>query len=113
MGLQQDKGFAVAMVTDGRMSGASGKVPCAIHLHPEALLGGAIAKIETGDLMRVDPENKRVEVVNVDLKKRTAAVQSSQPQLAALGMNMFAAQRAIATDAESGASTLGDMPWFE
>jgi len=113
LGLQQDKGFAVAMVTDGRMSGASGKVPCAIHLHPEALLGGAIAKIETGDLVRVDPENNRVEVVNVDLKKRTAAIQSSQPQLAALGMNMFAAQRAIATDAESGASTLGDMPWFE
>jgi len=59
LGLQQDKGFAVAMVTDGRMSGASGKVPCAIHLHPEALLGGAIAKIQMGDMMRVDPENNR------------------------------------------------------
>jgi len=112
LGLQQDKGFAVAMVTDGRMSGASGKVPCAIHLHPEALLGGPIAQIQTGDLMRVDPANNRVEVVDVDLSTRIAAVQPPQSQLAALGMNMFAAQRAIATDAESGASTLGDMPWF-
>ena len=112
LGLQQDKGFAVAMVTDGRMSGASGKVPCAIHLHPEALMGGAIAKIQSGDLMCVDPANNRVEVVDVDLSVRPVAKQPPQPQLAALGMNMFAAQRAIATDAESGASTLGDMPWF-
>jgi len=112
LGLQQDKGFKVAMVTDGRMSGASGKVPAAIHLHPEALMGGAIARIQTGDLMRVDPENNTVEVVDVDLSTRTAAVQPPQLQLAALGMNMFGTQRAIATDAESGASTLGDMPWF-
>ena len=62
--------------------------------------------------MRVDPTNNRVEVVDVDLSTRIAAVQPPQSQLAALGMNMFAAQRAIATDAESGASTLGDMPWF-
>jgi len=112
LGLQQDKGFKVAMVTDGRMSGASGKVPAAIHLHPEALMGGAIARVQTGDMVRVDPANNLVEVVGVDLSRRTSAVQPPQPQLAALGMNMFAAQRAIATDAENGASTLGDMPWF-
>ncbi len=112
LGLQQDKGFKVAMVTDGRMSGASGKVPAAIHLHPEALMGGAISRVETGDIIRLDPANNSVEVLNVDLSTRSAAVQPPQPQLAALGMNMFAAQRAIATDAESGASTLGDMPWF-
>ena len=112
LGLQQDKGFRVAMVTDGRMSGASGKVPAAIHLHPEALMDGPIARIQTGDIVRVDPANNLVEVVGVDLSSRTSATQPPQPQLAALGMNMFAAQRAIATDAESGASTLGDMPWF-
>jgi len=100
------------MVTDGRMSGASGKVPAAIHLHPEAFLGGPIACIQTGDLVCVDPANNRVEVLGVDLSSRTPAKQPAQPQLAALGMNMFAVQRAIATDAESGASTLGDMPWF-
>ena len=112
LGLQQDKGFKVAMVTDGRMSGASGKVPAAIHLHPEAYMGGPIARVQTGDIIRVDPANNRVEVVGVDLSTRDLASQPAQPQLAALGMNMFAAQRAIATDAESGASTLGDMPWF-
>ena len=113
LGLQQDKGFRVAMVTDGRMSGASGKTPSAIHLHPEALMGGGIARVRTGDIIRLDPENNSVEVVGVDLSTRTPATQPEQPQLAALGMNMFAAQRSIATDAESGASTLGDMPWFE
>ena len=112
LGLQQDKGFKVAMVTDGRMSGASGKVPAAIHMHPEALIGGPIARVQTGDIVRVDPANNHVEVVGVDLSARDLAVQPAQPQLAALGMNMFAAQRAIAADAESGASTLGDMPWF-
>ena len=112
LGLQQDKDFKVAMVTDGRMSGASGKVPAAIHLHPEALLGGAIACIQTGDMVCVDPANNKVEVLGVDLSSRTPAKQPAQPQLAALGMNMFAVQRATATDAESGASTLGDMPWF-
>ena len=112
LGLQQDRGFKVAMVTDGRMSGASGKVPAAIHLHPEAYMGGPIARVQTGDVVRVDPANNRVEVVGVDLSTRDVATQPAQPQLAALGMNMFAAQRAIATDAESGASTLGDMPWF-
>jgi len=112
LGLQQDKGFKVAMVTDGRMSGASGKVPAAIHMHPEALMGGAIARVQTDDIVLVDPATNTVEVVDVDLSKRSPAVQPPQPQLAALGMNMFATQRAIATDAESGASTLGDMPWF-
>jgi len=112
LGLQQDKGFKVAMVTDGRMSGASGKTPAAIHMHPEAYMGGPLSRVETGDVIRVDPANNVVEVVDVDLSKRKTATQPPQPQLAALGMNMFAAQRAIATDAESGASTLGDMPWF-
>ncbi len=112
LGLLQDKGFRVAMVTDGRMSGASGKIPAAIHMHPEALMGGAIARVQTGDIVCVDPENGSVEVLDVDLSTRTPSQQPSQPQHAALGMNMFAAQRAIATDAESGASTLGEMPWM-
>ena len=100
------------MVTDGRMSGASGKIPAAIHMHPEALQGGNIARIETGDMVRVDPENGSVEVLDIDLSSRKPAEQSPQSQHAALGMNMFATQRDIADDAESGASTLGDMPWM-
>jgi len=58
------EGFKIAMVTDGRMSGASGKVPAAIHMHPEALAGGDIGKIETGDIVRVDPETGTVNVVS-------------------------------------------------
>lgn len=113
LGLQQDKGFRVAMVTDGRMSGASGKIPAAIHMHPEAIMGGAIARVHTGDVVRVDPLNNSVEVLNIDLDKRTVAKQPlSDLHLAGLGMNMFAPQRAIATDAESGASTLGQMSWM-
>lgn len=109
LGLQQDKGFKVALVTDGRMSGASGKVPAAIHLHPEALLGGPLSRVETGDLIRVDPANGRVEVLNVDLDRRTPAIGPVRTNLSTLGMNMFAPQRDIATDAESGASTLGEL----
>ena len=76
LGLQQDRGFKVAMVTDGRMSGASGKVPAAIHLHPEAYMGGPIARVQTGDVVRVDPANNRVEVVGVDLSTRDVATVS-------------------------------------
>ena len=54
LGILQDRGFKVALLTDGRMSGASGKVPASIHMTPEALMGGNIAKIRTGDLIRFD-----------------------------------------------------------
>jgi phosphogluconate dehydratase len=109
LGLQQDKGFKVALVTDGRMSGASGKVPAAIHMHPEALLGGPLSRVETGDRISVDPANGTVTLLDVDLDARTPALGPVRQNLSTLGMNMFAPQRAIATDAESGASTLGEL----
>lgn len=109
LGLQQDKGFRVALVTDGRMSGASGKIPAAIHMHPEALLGGPLARVQTGDMIRVDPANGAVSVLDVDLDTRESAGPPTRDNLSALGMNMFSPQRAIASDAESGASTLGHM----
>ena len=59
----QDKGFRVALVTDGRMSGASGKVPAAIHLTPEAVDGGPIAKIRDGDMIRLDADKGTLEVL--------------------------------------------------
>ncbi len=62
LGVLQDRGFKVALVTDGRMSGASGKVPAAIHVTPEAVDGGVIAKIQTGDLMLVDGETGLLQV---------------------------------------------------
>ncbi len=109
LGLQQDKGFRVAIVTDGRMSGASGKVPAAIHMHPEALLGGPLSRIETGDIVRLDPANGSVSVVDVDLSQRKAVEAPIRTNLSNLGMDMFAPQRSVVSDAESGASTLGDM----
>lgn len=112
LGLQQDKGFRVALVTDGRMSGASGKVPAAIHLHPEALLGGPLSRVETGDIVRLDPANGMLDVLGADLDARQPTIARLADNLSGLGMNMFAPQRAIASDAESGASTLGDMAFM-
>jgi len=61
LGILQDKGYKVALVTDGRMSGASGKVPAAIHLVPEAVDGGLLAKLQNGDLIRVDAVSGQIE----------------------------------------------------
>ena len=60
LGVLQDKGFKVALVTDGRMSGASGKVPAAIHLSPEALGGGPIGKLRDGDVIRLSADDGRL-----------------------------------------------------
>jgi len=114
MGALQDKGFKIAMVTDGRMSGASGKVPAAIHMHPEALAGGNIAKIKDGDIVRVDPASETVEVVSdPHWLDRPLAKAPKVKNLDALGMNMFAPLRAQADNSESGASVLGKPEWME
>jgi len=113
MGSLQDKGFKIAMVTDGRMSGASGKVPAAIHMHPEALAGGNIGKIETGDVVRVDPEAGTVNVVSdPNWLQRPLAEAPKVKNLDALGMNMFAPMRAQADNSEAGASVLGRPQWM-
>ena len=113
MGSLQDKGFKIAMVTDGRMSGASGKVPAAIHMHPEALAGGDIGKIETGDVVRVDPEAGTVNVVSdPNWLQRPLAEAPKVKNLDALGMNMFAPMRAQADNSEAGASVLGRPEWM-
>ncbi len=69
----QDRGLKVALVTDGRMSGASGKVPAAIHLCPEAADGGPLAKLRDGDIIRLDATKGTLEVLNVDLESRPLA----------------------------------------
>ena len=113
LGALQDKGFKVAMVTDGRMSGASGKTPAAIHMHPEALAGGNIAKIKTGDIVRVDPETESVNVVSdPDWLDRPLAEAPKATNLGALGMNMFAPMREQADNSEAGASVLGKPEWM-
>jgi len=106
LGLLQDRGFKVALVTDGRMSGASGKVPAAIHLHPEAQSGGLISKIENGDLLSLDCHNGRLELLVEDhiLQARPAA-QQTQTVTYGMGRELFANMRQQVTSAELGAST--------
>ena len=106
LGLLQDRGFEVALVTDGRMSGASGKVPAAIHLHPEAKSGGLISKIENGDLLSLDCHNGRLELLVEDhiLQARPAA-QQTQTVTYGMGRELFANMRQQVTSAELGAST--------
>ena len=102
----QDKGRKVALITDGRMSGASGKVPAAIHVTPEAAEGGPIARLRDGDVIRLDGEagTLTVQVAHADLMQRPA-VQHEQPQTG-FGRELFRHLRAQATGAEAGASVL-------
>jgi phosphogluconate dehydratase len=85
----QDRGLKVALVTDGRMSGASGKVPAAIHISPEAALGGAIAKLIDGDVVRLDATNGTMEVLADDFDTRTAATIDLSQNSAGLGRELF------------------------
>lgn len=108
LGVLQDKGFKVALVTDGRMSGASGVVPAAIHLSPEALAGGMIAKLRDGDIIRVDADNCRLDVrVDADeLAAREAATCDLTASHCGLGRELFAGMRSQVSTAEEGAMAL-------
>jgi phosphogluconate dehydratase len=102
----QDKGFRVALITDGRMSGASGKVPAAIHVTPEAADGGAIAKIKDGDLIRIDAIKGTLEIL-VDAKEfaaRPLATKDLGKNEVGTGRELFAAFRSLAGRADQGAS---------
>jgi phosphogluconate dehydratase len=105
LGVLQDLGYKVALVTDGRMSGASGKVPAAIHLTPEAANAGPIARLRDGDIIRLDSEAGVLEAQVENLMSRPAA--SFDPDRSGFGMGreLFAAARANAGSAEEGAST--------
>jgi phosphogluconate dehydratase len=107
----QDRGFQVALVTDGRMSGASGKVPAAIHLTPEAVDGGPIARIADGDIIRIDADAGTLEV-KVDVAVLAARV-PAQPDLsrnsAGTGRELFAAFRNLAGQADAGASIFSSL----
>ena len=106
LGVLQDRGLRVALVTDGRMSGASGKVPSAIHIAPEAAVGGPIARIRDGDVIRLDPNSGALEL-KVDAEEfaaRTPAPFRPAGAHVGLGREMFDSFRGRAGDTESGAS---------
>ena len=98
----QDLGFKVALLTDGRMSGASGKVPAAIHVIPEALDNGIIGKILDGDIIDIDATSGRIEV-NETVAKRDIKVPSKFNQNNTFGRNLFSLLRQNASSAENGA----------
>ena len=103
LGVLQDKGFKVALVTDGRMSGASGKVPAAIHVTPEALSGGPLAMIQDGDVVRLCGHVGTLEVL-ADLSARSAA--PPPPADMGTGRELFAVLRRHADSAELGGSAM-------
>ena len=104
LGLLQDRGHKVALVTDGRMSGASGKVPAAIHVSPEALGGGPLSLLQDGDVVRLSAEEGTLQAVGVDLSTREPA--TAPPPPAGTGRELFAMMRLHADDAERGASAM-------
>ena len=110
LGVLLDKGFKVALVTDGRMSGASGKVPAAIHVSPEAALGGPLAYVRTGDRVRLDAHAGVLEIL-VDPAELTARPRAPKPAAGfGYGRELFGAMRRAAGPAEAGACTLfGDV----
>jgi len=99
----QERGLRVALVTDGRMSGASGKVPAAIHLTPEAVDGGPIARIRDGDMIRLDANAGTLEVL-ADLSSREPAKADLSANNSGTGRELFQAFRNIAGRADTGAS---------
>jgi len=106
----QDKGFRVGLVTDGRMSGASGKVPAAIHLTPEAADGGPIARLRDGDIIRIDPEKNTLEVRVDPAEFAHREPERFSPQGWGLGRELFAPFRAHVGPADKGASIFGHRP---
>src|SRR3954447_22909266 len=104
LGVLQDRGYKVGLITDGRMSGASGKVPAAIHVSPEALPDGPLARVRDGDIIRLDARGGTLEAIGVDLASRPPA--NSPPPPSGTGRELFAMMRLHVNEAEAGASAM-------
>ena len=98
----QKKGFNVALITDGRMSGASGKIPAAIHVSPEAADNGLISKIKTGDLLLIDAINGKVECLESEIKNRESRLITNDNNTH--GRSLFDKLRSMTTSSDNGAS---------
>ncbi|MGR3762150.1 phosphogluconate dehydratase [Roseobacteraceae bacterium NS-SX3] len=108
LGILQGKGQKVALVTDGRMSGASGKVPAAIHVVPEALDGGPIAKVRDGDLLLLDAVAGTLEILTDGVLDRAPATADLASYQHGTGREMFALFRRSVSSADHGATVFGD-----
>jgi phosphogluconate dehydratase len=106
-----DRGFKVALVTDGRMSGASGKVPAVLHLCPEASMGGPLKLVQNGDRIRLDSEAGTLELLvdAAELSKRIVSRSSTQSHDEGCGRELFANLRHVVTSAEEGACSVGTV----
>jgi phosphogluconate dehydratase len=106
LGVLQDRGHRVALVTDGRMSGASGKVPAAIHLTPEAAVGGRLAKVRDGDLLTLDADTGilEVHVSDAELDDRETVGSPDESAWVGTGRELFGSFRASVGPADQGAS---------
>ena len=111
LGVLQDKGFKVALVTDGRMSGASGKVPAAIHMVPEAAKGGPLSRVETGDVITLDAKkgSLSIAVAEDEFAARACAQFKPSQKLLGFGRDLFSVFRAGCLDAEQGGASFGDL----
>jgi phosphogluconate dehydratase len=100
----QDRGLKVALVTDGRMSGASGKVPAAIHVAPEAAAGGPLARLRDGDVVRLDAVAGTLTVLSPDFDDRAPVVADLSANEHGIGRELFAAFRRNVGSADTGAA---------
>jgi phosphogluconate dehydratase len=106
LGVLQDRGFRVALVTDGRMSGASGKVPAAIQVTPEAVAGGMLARVRDGDVIRIDARSGHLDVLVSAATLASRDVAELHVGQSGCGRELFASFRQLVGSAESGASPL-------
>jgi phosphogluconate dehydratase len=112
LGSLQDAGRRVALVTDGRMSGASGKVPAAIHVSPEILAGGPLGRVRTDDMIRLNAETGELQALVSDAEWAERGIETTDlsPNLVGMGRELFAMFRASVSAAEEGATTFGLPP---
>ena len=107
LGSLMSAGYKVALVTDGRMSGASGKVPAALHVSPEVAQGGPLGKVRDGDLIELNVHTGELRaLVSEDEWSQRSARGLSKENMAGYGRDLFAAQRRVVTAPEHGASAL-------
>jgi phosphogluconate dehydratase len=106
LGVLQDRGFRVALVTDGRMSGASGKVPAAIHVSPEARKGGPLARLRDGDMVRVCAQSGQLEVLVSEAEWAAREDAPAPVEAMGVGRELFALMRHHSDPAERGGSAM-------